>query len=730
MPGVPVHLLLVGGSLAGGVVSLALTAVAWRRDGDAARAFGTLMAVASLWSVAYAGALLVDDPGSTTGLLATATIAAAHVPPLWVVFTLAYTGLDRYRRPVVYALLWAVPVTFTALVVTAPLHGLVTLEVTDERVVGVTVPALAHGWPYWTSVATAYVLVVVGYAVLGWAFYTRVAADQRETVTIVAASLVPVVTNAVFVAGVGVRSGLDPTPLAFALGGAVGAWALFEYDFLSVVPLAGDLLIDELPDPVVVLDDNDRIVEHNDAAASTFGTDELIGTPIESVAPALEATSTTDNLIRVSNGNGERTPALLSPRTTNITDQHGERRGRLIVFQDVTVRQRRMDRIEALQATTERLIEARIDDEVAEIAVSFIERVMGQEIAVVFLAEDDRLRPAAVSAAVGDAIDGRPPDVTADESPLFAQYDQEATGVLSERDWGFEPFDATLDAATVLALSLGDHGLLCLASGDGSEYTDEDRQFATILAGATETALDRVAREQQLRESRRVVRHRTEQLEFLNGVLRHNVRNAIQVIDSNAQLLLRDDAAGKRFERLERIRARSRELSTFTEKIRSITDTLTADGERVWPVDLDQALSTAVERVNEREDVTVTQVGSDYTVLANGLLVDVFEGVLEHAAEHGGQDVVSVEIDVEPLGEWIQVRIADDGPGVSDHLKESLFERDVSVSETAHGFGLYFVAMMMDLYGGDVWFEDNDPTGAIAVLEFQRPTAADAGDEQ
>jgi len=26
----------------------------------------------------------------------------------------------------------------------------------------------------------------------------------------------------------------------------------------------------------------------------------------------------------------------------------------------------------------------------------------------------------------------------------------------------------------------------------------------------------------------------------------------------------------------------------------------------------------------------------------------------------------------------------------------------------------------MELYGGKVWYEDNDPTGTVAVLEFQR----------
>lgn len=32
------------------------------------------------------------------------------------------------------------------------------------------------------------------------------------------------------------------------------------------------------------------------------------------------------------------------------------------------------------------------------------------------------------------------------------------------------------------------------------------------------------------------------------------------------------------------------------------------------------------------------------------------------------------------------------------------------------GFGLYFVKVMVDEYGGTVHFEENDPRGTVAVL--------------
>lgn len=52
-------------------------------------------------------------------------------------------------------------------------------------------------------------------------------------------------------------------------------------------------------------------------------------------------------------------------------------------------------------------------------------------------------------------------------------------------------------------------------------------------------------------------------------------------------------------------------------------------------------------------------------------------------------------------------------------MKSQVFDRNVT-SETSGsvGFGLYFVHVMMEQFGGTVWFEDADPRGTVAVLTF------------
>lgn len=718
------HLVAVG-SVVGGLLTAWVSLYAWRRrDVPAATPFSALAAVASGWSLCYAGALLAETEGVASTFLTVGDAVGAQIAPLWIVFTVVYTRAERYQRPSVYALLWVVPAAYVLLLVTGPIHGLTETSAQFFTVSGITVPVLERSGVSVVYTAFSYLLLLGGYLHLVRFLVESRNVYRQQVVVIIVGSVVPLVANAVFAMGLSPHPGLNPTPLSFVLTGVIVGWALFEYDLLSVAPLASDMVVEELPDPVLVLDDADAVIEHNAAARAAFGADDLTGQDVEAVVPGLDRKTDNEQLVSADAPDGSGTDAVYNPQPTEITDQHGEYRGRLVVFRDVTAQQRRLDRIEALQAATEGLIDARIDDEIAEIAVSFIERIIDQEVAVVFLAnqDDDILRPAAVSDAIKMASDGPPVPLTPDDGTLWTRHEQAAGDGVVTDGWQWAPL-SKVDVDELLVLSLGGHGLFCIGSS-ASGYTAGDRQFARILADGAETALDRVAREQDLRENRRIVRQHTEQLEFLNGVLRHNIRNGMQVIESNADLLEAHGATDSESRQyLDRIRDRTAELSTLTARIRSITDTVTTDPEdRLWPVELRPALREQVATIEERHDDVQVEVDieGDSVVLANGLLEDVLEIILQNAVEHNDTEQPHVAIDVVHVGEWIQVHVADNGPGVSDHFKESLFERDVSVSETAHGFGLYFVALILDLFEGDVWFEDNEPRGAIAVLEFQR----------
>ena len=64
------------------------------------------------------------------------------------------------------------------------------------------------------------------------------------------------------------------------------------------------------------------------------------------------------------------------------------------------------------------------------------------------------------------------------------------------------------------------------------------------------------------------------------------------------------------------------------------------------------------------------------------------------------------------------VTVADDGPGIPDTRKESVFEPTEGGN---HGLGFYLVDSLVGDYGGSVRVLDNEPRGA--VFEVRLPAA-------
>ncbi|OPY28769.1 MAG: aerobic respiration control sensor protein ArcB [Methanocella sp. PtaU1.Bin125] len=104
--------------------------------------------------------------------------------------------------------------------------------------------------------------------------------------------------------------------------------------------------------------------------------------------------------------------------------------------------------------------------------------------------------------------------------------------------------------------------------------------------------------------------------------------------------------------------------------------------------------------------------GHDHCIVrGNELLHDIFANLVSNAIRHTGDRAdIGISLDVvnNDMGRCCQVSVEDDGPGIPDELKESIFNRLLkSTAKTrGMGLGLYLVKSLVDSYGGRVWVED------------------------
>lgn len=100
-----------------------------------------------------------------------------------------------------------------------------------------------------------------------------------------------------------------------------------------------------------------------------------------------------------------------------------------------------------------------------------------------------------------------------------------------------------------------------------------------------------------------------------------------------------------------------------------------------------------------------------------GAVVNLVVNALD-VAGHGAQVVVEA---TEPAPGLVQIRVADNGPGVAPEIRARIFDPFFTRRSGGTGLGLAIVASVANAHGGRVWLEDGGP-GAVFVLEL--PTAA------
>jgi PAS domain S-box-containing protein len=228
-----------------------------------------------------------------------------------------------------------------------------------------------------------------------------------------------------------------------------------------------------------------------------------------------------------------------------------------------------------------------------------------------------------------------------------------------------------------------------------------------------------------VRERERDLEGLSEQLEVLNRVLRHDIRNDMNVVDGWLDELEGhvDDGGA---DALANVRAAVSHTVALTTEARDLAKVVIEGGEiPVEPVRVDVVVRQQVEKTRRKYPDATVRVDGDVpavAVVANQMLSSVFDNLLGNAIVHNDREEPTVTIDVTRSADddgqdVVVVRVADDGPGIPETMRESLFGRgEKGVDSPGTGMGLYLVDRLVDGYGGDVAVEPNDPRGTVFVV--------------
>jgi PAS domain S-box-containing protein len=215
-----------------------------------------------------------------------------------------------------------------------------------------------------------------------------------------------------------------------------------------------------------------------------------------------------------------------------------------------------------------------------------------------------------------------------------------------------------------------------------------------------------------------------EELEMLNRVVRHDIRNDMAIILGWTEMLDEYiDDAGQ--EHLEKILRSSEHIIELTEIARDYVETLSDDTEMdVYPTRLQPLLRKEVTlRQEAYPDANISVHGAvpDVEVQANEMLSSIFRNLLNNAVQHNDKETPVVEVSVEERADDVHVAVADNGPGVPESQREAIFGKgEKGLDSPGTGIGLYLAHTLVEQYGGEIRVEDNDPEGAVFILTLPK----------
>jgi PAS domain S-box-containing protein len=246
----------------------------------------------------------------------------------------------------------------------------------------------------------------------------------------------------------------------------------------------------------------------------------------------------------------------------------------------------------------------------------------------------------------------------------------------------------------------------------GTPVEMDDR---TVLRGTIQDVTERNARRQQLM--------------VFNRVLRHNLRNSLNVVLGNAERVLEaidasDGSDGAVTVPVDETRADLEAIVSATEDLLDVSerarkfDSVSQQVRDVEPVAVGDLLEAVAAAYRDGE-ATLRVEGSNPVVLANRYAIRVAIGELvDNALEHATDDRPVVTLGVAEVDGTLRLSVADRGDGIPEMEREVIADGEERPLKHGSGLGLWLVKWLVTPLGGTVEIEDNEPTGTVVSLVF------------
>jgi signal transduction histidine kinase len=206
---------------------------------------------------------------------------------------------------------------------------------------------------------------------------------------------------------------------------------------------------------------------------------------------------------------------------------------------------------------------------------------------------------------------------------------------------------------------------------------------------------------------------RRQRIEVLNRILRHNIRNSLDVIKADAELVDDEERAASILDTtdtLDRLSADARRIENLLRR---------SQGERspAELTDIADSVSAAVASDHPEAAVTVDPPDESFQADAE-LLRFALRNIVENAVVHNRGDHPRVKVRGTRTEAGMRITVADDGPGIPEPERAVIENRTETPQSHGSSLGLWGTNWAVQQLGGELSFHESDLGGTAVVIEL------------
>ena len=322
----------------------------------------------------------------------------------------------------------------------------------------------------------------------------------------------------------------------------------------------------------------------------------------------------------------------------------------------------------------------------------------------------NRLEPLAMTDTAAELFE-HPPTFGPGSSIAWEAFTSGETKFISDVGDRTDAYNEESPIRSEVIAPIGEYGVLMAGSVRSHTVTEIDRSIATTLASTLETSLQLINNRQELDLLDQV----------LGRVLRHNIRNELNVMKGYARVLI-EEADDEHTMFAEQILDTCNSLEQTANNARDMQRVVQSRDSRK-AVAVDSIIDDAVEQAREEQSATaeiVVDCRASGNVLAHPKLSTAVLHLIENGLEHGVQAESTAEqvrvTTYEETGKTV-IEVADDGPGIPNDELSVLNRHGESALEHGSGVGLWLVDRIVEYSEATIDFETTDGTTARIHLE-------------